>query len=349
MADETTRTLRLRPHGRSGTNEGTVDVRIGIYLDLRNPPEWRRPWVDHYRQSLELVEEADRLGCDSVWFSEHHFFEDGYLSQPLTFAAAAAARTTRARIGTAVLVAPLRPAVQIAEDAAIVDLISEGRLELGLGAGYRIPEFAAYGADASQRISTTEARVREVRRLLDGDEMTPPPVQSSVPIWVGYGSPKGARRAGLVGEGLLSIDPRLAEPYLAGWAEAGHPPAQARMAGLVNVVVADDPERAWDRLVPHFTYQLASYGRYAVEGTGFEPPPVPELQRVVPPPSDLGVFPSIAVLSPDETVALLRRRAEEMPVVDAFFWASFAGMPDDLTQRHVELLSTVVRAGVSAA
>lgn len=323
-------------------------MRIGIYLDLRNPPAWRRPWVDHYRQSLDLVAEADRLGIDSVWFSEHHFFEDGYLSQPLTFAAAAAARTTRARIGTAVLVAPLRPAAQIAEDAAIVDLISGGRLDLGLGAGYRLPEFAAYGADVSRRIATTEDRVREVRRLLDGGAMTPPPAQASIPIWVGYGGPKGARRAGLVGEGLLSIDPRLAQPYREGLAEGGHDPSRAGMAGLVNVVVADDPERAWARLVPFFTYQLETYGRYAVEGTGLEAPPVPALERTAVPPDELGVFPNVSVLSPDETIGLLRRRAEAMPVVDAFFWASFAGMPDDLTERHVELLSTVVRSGVGS-
>ena len=77
-------------------------MKIGVYFDLRNPPLWRRPWAEHYARSLELCEEADRLGAGAIWLSEHHFFEDGYLPQPLTFAAAVAARTTNVRIGTAV-------------------------------------------------------------------------------------------------------------------------------------------------------------------------------------------------------------------------------------------------------
>jgi alkanesulfonate monooxygenase SsuD/methylene tetrahydromethanopterin reductase-like flavin-dependent oxidoreductase (luciferase family) len=324
-------------------------MRVGIYFDLRNPPGWPRPWLDFYRDSLDLIVEAERWGCDSVWLSEHHFFEDGYLPQPLTFAAAVAAKTSRVRIGSAILVAPLRSATQIAEDAAIVDILSGGRFELGLGAGYRIPEFEAFGADISRRISTTEERVREVRRLLDDRVVTPPPVQSPFPIWVGYGSPKGAHRVGRNGNALLSIDPRLAQPYFDGLAEGGFARSQAKMAGLVNVVVADDPEQVWPRLAPHFAYQLGSYARYAVEGTGMDVPNVPgedQLRRAEPDPDAEGVFPNVAVLTADETIALLRRRQAQMPVVDAFFWASFAGMPDDVTHRHVELLSTVVRAGV---
>src|SRR3954453_16699104 len=122
-------------------------MRVGIYTDLRNPPPWRRDWAGHYARVLDRIGEAERLGLDSVWLSEHHLFEDGYLPQPLTFAAAIASRTSRMRIGTPVLLAPLRPAVQIAEEAAIVDLVSEGRLELGLGSGYLPDEFAAFGAD----------------------------------------------------------------------------------------------------------------------------------------------------------------------------------------------------------
>jgi alkanesulfonate monooxygenase SsuD/methylene tetrahydromethanopterin reductase-like flavin-dependent oxidoreductase (luciferase family) len=324
-------------------------MRIGIYFDLRNPPGWKRPWVEHYRQLLDLAVEAERLGCDSIWLSEHHFFEDGYLPQPLTFAAAVAARTSRVRIGSAILVAPLRAATQIAEDAAIVDIISGGRFELGLGAGYRVPEFNAFGADITTRIATTEERVREVRRLLDDRVVTPPPVQSPFPIWVGYGSPKGAHRVGRNGNALLSIVPHLAEPYFSGLEAGGHPRSQARMAGLVNVVVADDPERVWPQLAPHFAYQLGSYARYAVEGTGMDVPAAPDgeqLRAARPGPDDVGVFPNVSVLTADETIALLRRRQTQMPVVDAFFWASFAGMPDEIMQRHVELLSTVVRAGV---
>ena len=68
-------------------------MRIGISFDLRNPAQWFRPWDRHYGATLELIEEAERLGIDIVKFTEHHQFSDGYIPQPLTFMAAVAART----------------------------------------------------------------------------------------------------------------------------------------------------------------------------------------------------------------------------------------------------------------
>ena len=114
-------------------------MNVGVYFDLRNAPPWRQDPARLYGFTLELCEEAERLGAHSVWLSEHHLFDDGYLPQPLTFAAAVAARTTRVRIGTAVLLAPLHSAAEIAEQVAVVDLVSNGRVDLGLGAGYRVP------------------------------------------------------------------------------------------------------------------------------------------------------------------------------------------------------------------
>src|SRR5271154_6108597 len=119
-------------------------MRVGLYFDLRNPPMWAQDAARLYGFTLEMCEEAERLGASSVWLSEHHFFEDGYLPQPLTFAAAIAARTSRIHIGTAILLLALRPAIQIAEEAAIVDILSNGRLELGVGVGYRVPEFEGF-------------------------------------------------------------------------------------------------------------------------------------------------------------------------------------------------------------
>src|ERR1700761_8785106 len=113
--------------------DGRHDLKLGIHSDLRNPPGWRRDWSGHYAAALRRVEAAERLGLDGVWLSEHHLFEDGYLPQPLTFAAAVAVRTTRVRIATAVMLAPLRAPLDLAEQFAIVDILSHGRVELGLG------------------------------------------------------------------------------------------------------------------------------------------------------------------------------------------------------------------------
>ncbi len=316
-------------------------MRVGAYFDLRNPPRWRRPWREHYARALDLVRAADACGVDSVWTSEHHFFEDGYLPQPLTFSAAVAAATTRVRIGTAVVLAPLRPAVELAEDAAVVDLLSGGRVELGLGAGYRVPEYEAYGADRSRRFSTTDDRAREVRALLDEDGVTPPPLQRPFPIWLGYGGPQGARRAGRLGEGLLSIDDRLYEPYRAGLLDAGHDPAGARMAGPLNVVLADDPEAAWARIKDHLAYQWDSYRRYLVEGTDLPDPRPVDPERWRRPVGDRP--PRFQVLTPEDAADFVRERTAGLPVVEVFCWASIAGMDDDLVDRHLELLGTRLR------
>src|ERR1700726_1384903 len=102
-------------------------MKLGLYFDLRNPSGWRRDSSRIYSFTLEMCEEAELLGCPSVWFAEHHRFDDGYLPQPLTMAAAAAARTASVRIGTAVILAPFRSALDIAEQAAVVDNVSGGR------------------------------------------------------------------------------------------------------------------------------------------------------------------------------------------------------------------------------
>src|SRR3954449_4464973 len=129
---------------------------LGIYFDLRNPDRWHQDPSRLHAFTLELCEEAERLGAGSVWFTEHHLFDDSYLTQPLTFAAAVAARTRRIRLGTAVVVAPLHHPVELAEQAALVDLVSGGRLELGLGAGYRVPEYELYGVSGERRRTVTD-------------------------------------------------------------------------------------------------------------------------------------------------------------------------------------------------
>ena len=95
-------------------------MKVGIYFDMRNSPQWRQDWSRLYGFTLEMCQEAERLGLDSVWTSEHHMFEDGYLTQPLTMLAGVAGATKTIGLGTAVLLAPLRPAIQIAEENGLV-------------------------------------------------------------------------------------------------------------------------------------------------------------------------------------------------------------------------------------
>lgn len=322
-------------------------MRVGIWSDMRNPPPWRRPWHELYGKTLERIEEAERLGLDAIWVTEHHFFEDGYLSQPLAFAAAIAARTRRMRIGTAIMLAPLRPALDIAEQAALVDVISDGRLELGLGAGYRVPEFKAFGVDMADRFPLLEDRLREIRRLWDEEVIVPGPVQARLPMWVGANGKRGARMAGRLGDGFMWLDREIVAAYLKALDEAGHDGSLARVSGSVNVIVSSDPERAWDLVAPHLVYQWETYARYGAEGAEKAD------SLVVHQAADLKaedmrsegpemLMPRFDVVTPEELVRRLRIWLADMPVQDVYLWDSIAGMPDDLADEHVRLLAEEV-------
>ena len=315
-------------------------MNIGVWFDLRNPPGWRQEPARLYGFTLEMCEEAERLGADSLWFSEHHGFEDGYLPQPLTFAAAAAARTSRVRLGTGILVAPLRKTVQLAEEAAVVDILSGGRLDLGLGAGYRVPEFELFGADRGARYRTLDAQVGELRRLWAGGGLTPAPVAGRLPIWLGYQGPKGARRAGRMGEGLLTLAASSWPHYREGLAEGGHDPATARMGGGIQAYVTEDPERDWPLVAPHIAYQQDSYRRYMVQGAGHPVPRPVNPQRLRTRGPEAGPLSYFLFGTPEEVAGQIRAHAGDAPVAHVWLGASVAGMPEDLAARHVQTICT---------
>ncbi len=313
---------------------------LGIYFDLRNPERWRQDPARLHAFTLEMCEEAERLGAASVWLTEHHLFDDGYLTQPLTFAAAVAARTRRVRIGTAIVIAPLHHPAETAEQAALVDLISDGRLDLGLGAGYRVPEYELYDASLERRYAQTDDRARRLRQLWAPGGVTPRPVQDPLPLWLGYQGPQGARRAGLLGEGLLSADAELWDSYRGGLLEAGHDPAAvARMAGGITGWVSEDPDRDWAWVSQHVAYQADSYRRHMVQGTEQPVPrPVdPDRLRNRDKPGPLGTF---LYDTPEGMVDRIRERTGEAPVETVFMWASVGGMSEDAVAANVQTLCT---------
>jgi alkanesulfonate monooxygenase SsuD/methylene tetrahydromethanopterin reductase-like flavin-dependent oxidoreductase (luciferase family) len=312
-------------------------MHVGLYFDLRNPHRWRQDPARLHAFTLELCEEADRLGIHSLWFTEHHKFDDGYLSQPLTFAAAVAARTSHARIGTAVLVAPLHHPARLAEEAALVDLISNGRLEIGLGAGYRKPEYELYGASMDRRYGQTDHQVRALRSLWGDGGVTPQPVQRPIPLWLGYLGPQGAGRAGRLGTGLLTANAEMWPYYRAALVSTGHHPSEGRMAGGIQGWVSDDPERDWVWISEHLEYQLNSYRRHMVEGTG-QPIPRPvdvEKVRSREPRASTDYF---FLETPDRMADRVRTYTAGAPVETVYFWASLGGMSEERATEHVQLV-----------
>lgn len=172
-----------------------------------------------YRGFIEYVVEAERLGFDSAFLVEHHFTGQGQVSASLTLLAYLAARTSRIRLGTAIVVLPWHNPVLIAEQAATLDLLSGGRLDLGVGKGYRAAEFDGFcipQAEATERFDeaiaiirkawTTEARFSHhgTRWHFNDIVVEPAPVQRPhPPLWLAAGSPDSIRRAAREGFNLL--------------------------------------------------------------------------------------------------------------------------------------------------
>ena len=162
-------------------------------------------------------------------------------------------------------------------------------------------------------------------------------------LWGGFFGPRGARLTGELGAGFLAFDRTLLEPYRAGLEAGGHDPASARVAAVVNLVLADDPEAVWPIVKPHLAYQWDSYNRYAVEGTG-----APDTPRPIDPdrwraPGKDGAPPRFGVFTPEEAAAHIRAITDGLPAEQVYLWAALPGLPDDLVDRHVELACTELR------
>src|SRR6266508_5922637 len=124
-----------------------------------------------YREALEEVVRAEELGFDSVWMEEHHGVKDHYWPSPLPVLAGFATRTSRMLLGTDILVAPFYHPVRLAEDAALLDVMSGGRFVLGVAIGYKPDEFALYGAELDKRGARFEEQLAIIRGLWTQDRI----------------------------------------------------------------------------------------------------------------------------------------------------------------------------------
>lgn len=198
---------------RATAPAGTTTFGLGLFTGQN--PDGGPPL---YHQALELATAAEDAGFDTFWTSEHHGLEDGYLPSPLTLLAAIAARTSKIRLACGLATAPLYHPVRLAEDAAVVDQLSEGRLTLGLGLGYSQQEYETFGVTGDGRGARMRDLLLFLRAAWTGEEfdwsgpcfhgqglrVTPRPVQpSGVPLWLGGYAPAAVRRAGQLGDGHL--------------------------------------------------------------------------------------------------------------------------------------------------
>src|SRR5438270_6258328 len=120
-------------------------INFGTFLLMQSPSA--RSSQEIYTRGLEIAQAAEALGFGNVWLAEHHFSTYGYMGRPVQVATYIAAKTTRIRVGTAVIVVPLHHPLLVAEEIATLDQLARGRVDIGLGRGYQFYEFERLGLE----------------------------------------------------------------------------------------------------------------------------------------------------------------------------------------------------------
>ena len=246
-------------------------MRFGYgFITCQRHPDDPMSDFDLYREALDLAEEAEALGFDSVWTSEHHFWDDAYMPSLMPVSAAIAARTQRVEIGTGLVLAPLYPALRLAEDAATVDLISAGRFILGIGLGWLDFEFEALGIPLDERVRRAVVAIETCRQAWgsglvepEGVAVTPkPPRPGGPPIWIGAAVERAVRRAARIADGWMSVDlgPEAFETQV-GWVReelARRGTDDFEISGYWPIFTWDGAD-AWERVRPHAHYMAWKY------------------------------------------------------------------------------------------
>lgn len=272
-------------------------MEFGFYLPNQDPPRAQRI-VALYEEILDMAAHGDALGFSGCVASEHHSRDDGYIPSPLVLCSAVVARTRRIEASTGVMLLPLWSPIRVAEDSAIIDIISGGRFALGAGLGLVPREFALYEVELGNAVGRLEEAVEILRRAWRGEPfsftgrhftlsdalVTPMPTRP-VPVRLGGQSDRAIRRAGRIGDAWLT-DPlhgletmrRWAEVYRDAAREAGRTPCVHLMRDCWIADGEADLYEQWGRFLEddwRYYFELGSFktGR-------FNPAAEPWLQEI---------------------------------------------------------------------
>ncbi len=309
-----------------------------LFSDFESVPQDRV-----FRDVLDEIEYAEELGFDSVWLPEHHFSVYGMLGDTLTLAAAIAQRTSRIKIGTAVVLLPMNHPLRVAEQAALVDVLSDGRLLLGVGRGYQPSEFAGFGVDPGQSRAMfqeslelllkafTEEQFSYAGEFWSAKDVTlfPKPIQQPhPPLYMAAVTPPSYELAADLGLSTLrspnftrmDLVEQQWQVYCDRLRERGLDASQMDQPMLMKTYVADTEEEAKRDAEPHAMWFHRLLGRL------------------------LPGAPGKPIHAGYELYGEVQKRHEEVTFDDLYEWGSCYGTPERVTER---IKQYVTRSGTN--
>ena len=316
-------------------------MQLALRFDMR-APAIGAPTDVLYAASLEQSAWADRLGFETVYLAEHHGADDGYCASPMIQGAAIAGVTKQINIHFSALIAVLHHPLRLAEDLATLDIISRGRVEMTLGIGYRLHEYAMFGIEKSRRAPLLEEMIGILEKAWTGEpfdfrgtevKVRPTPFRKPrPPIYIGGSTEASARRAARLGDNYFPALPDLTLIYEEERTRLGLPiPARPPRKGPLFLHIAEDPERDWELVAPHVIYTSNSNTEWAKErGVGDTP------YKMMGGVEDLKASPLFFVGTPEQCVELAEHLGPDSELV---FQPIMGGLDPEISWSSLELFA----------
>jgi len=327
----------------------TDTIDYGLWYDFRNPGPWRQPNEQFYRERLQQISAAEKLGFSSCWLTEHHFCDDGYTPSPLVLAGAIGALTDTMQLGTNLMLLPLHDPVRVAEDAATLSLTTGGRFDLGVGIGYRQLEFDQFNRKISHRPSLIEEGIEIVRRAWSGEpvnfsgkrfdvgnlSITPTPEQAPA-ILLGGMAPPAIDRAARIADGFLCTGGIGLDIYAEALTRHGKSPAEGSVVLGCWAIIAEDPEAEAAKIGDHVLYQINEYIKWGAFGPPDETPLFEDVASAI----ENGLY---ELWDANTAVKELSKLIEAYPNIrDIHFWAQFPGESVESGNRRLDYIAREV-------
>ncbi|WP_232700111.1 LLM class flavin-dependent oxidoreductase [Brevibacillus daliensis] len=297
---------------------------------------------------LEQTKAADKWGYDSVWYAEHHFSEYGILTSPQLLLTAAAQHTQNIRLGVSIVSLPFHNPIQVAEDYALLDVLSNGRLNLGLGSGYLPHEFAGFNVEGKDKAFRFNDALAVIEKAWTGEKFSHQgeyfqytniqlqviPKQKQVPLWIGALRSQGAQYVGKMGYNIMGVPyvssnsiaelDQVISDYKAAYREAGHDESKIKIPLALHTFVAETREEAIRIAKPHLNLYLDTrqYGK----GAQYE---------------DLEQREQLLIGTPEDVITMLKKY-QQAGLDHIMMLMNFGGLPHEQVLKSMELVAKQV-------